>query len=145
LKIRTLRIIGGPEHLNQFLGEGKRKKNRVLGIEFDVKNLSLDDGEMNTNEGSDSQKDESSNNVIDSLQLNDSNEIRQSKAKVKVKMNSPKQRNDTRKLSALLRAKKCECCRKLWIRRYVTRGWKQRISLGKLSLSHQCSLSTEVY
>jgi hypothetical protein len=70
----------------------------VLGIESDVKNLSLDDGEMNTTEGSDSQEDESSNNVIDSLQSNDSDEIRQSK----VKVNSPKLRIDARKLSALL-------------------------------------------
>lgn len=92
-KLEHLRIIGGPEHLSLFHNVNERKNNDLLGIESNLENLEISDGESHELDKS-----------LVALKENESSEEMHREGHHLLPKKNGRQRKDTRTLSALLRA-----------------------------------------
>lgn len=98
-KLEHLRPIGGAEHLRLFHDFDEKQSDDLLGIDSDVQNLKITDGELNHDEALlDNQHGDPSDNSIESIA---SDEIERKHLQIKTQR---RKRKDTRKLTALLRA-----------------------------------------
>ena len=101
-KLEHLRTIGGPGHLKQFQEFDDPTSDEVLGIESGIDNLSLSDGMTESLDSRQSETNDKKELIINgeheqSLQQNET-------SSVSIPRRKRKQRKDTRRLNALLRA-----------------------------------------